>query len=122
MPKGVARELPKMMSEDSIDLQKQLENKQYVISDLKAIHVVPREVSMNIRNENHELKVDIDGLNSEMDQVKRETHDLKKDKKKVDFARDEVMMKWDGRTNKDKKRLEYVIADLLKVGEFPRAS
>lgn len=46
----------KMISGDFVALQKELANKQYVISDLKAIHVVPGEVIKNIRNGNHELK------------------------------------------------------------------
>lgn len=73
----------KIMSEDTEALHKQLENKQYVISDLKKIQVVQGKVIRNTRKENHELKVDRDGLKKEMDLVKREIHELKKDKQEL---------------------------------------
>lgn len=73
----------KIMPEDTEALHKQLENKQYVISDLKKIQVVQGKVIRNTRKENHELKVDRDGLKKEMDLVKREIHELKKDKQEL---------------------------------------
>ena len=70
------------MSEDIEALEKQLENKQFVISDLKAIHVVQGEVIKDTKKENHEMKEDRDVLKKELNLVKREIHDLKRIKKK----------------------------------------
>ena len=41
------------MSEDTEALEKQLDKKQYGISDLKAIHKVQGELTRNMRNEQH---------------------------------------------------------------------
>lgn len=48
-----------------------LEKKQYVISNMKVIHVVQEEVMRNMIKEKNELKEDSDGLKKEIHVVKR---------------------------------------------------
>lgn len=105
----------KIMTEDS----EALEKKRYIITNLKAIHLVQGEVIRNRRKETHELKQDKDGLKKEMHLVKSEIHDLKKDKNQLTNDKLEVMKERD-ELKKDKK-LEYDIADLLKVGEIHKS-
>ena len=53
-------------------MKKELDKKTYAISDLKAIHVAQGEVIRNMRKER-------DGLKNEMQLVKNELQDLKKE-------------------------------------------
>ncbi|KAE8781633.1 Glycerophosphodiester phosphodiesterase GDE1 [Hordeum vulgare] len=85
MHKTYQENYKKMMSEDNQGMEKQLDQKQYVIEYMKVIQKEKGELIRNLRCERHELTkdMDINGLNKDMYVLKSELQDQKKDKKRI---------------------------------------
>ncbi|KAI4995171.1 hypothetical protein ZWY2020_035074 [Hordeum vulgare] len=85
MHKTYQENYKKMMSEDNQGVEKQLDQKQYVIEYMKVIQKEKGELIRNLRCERHELTkdMDINGLNKDMYVLKGELQDHKKDKKRL---------------------------------------
>ena len=83
----------KIMAKDNEGLEKQLDQKQYVIEDMKAIQKAQGELIKNLRTELHELEKDrdINGLKKEMYVLKTELQDHKENKKQLMKDKIEVM-------------------------------
>lgn len=81
------------MAKDNEGLEKQLDQKQYVIEDMKAIQKAQGELIKNLRTELHELEKDrdINGLKKEMYVLKTELQDHKENKKQLMKDKIEVM-------------------------------